>query len=361
MSLHPTIYVIIPVYNAENYVTQAIESVLAQPYDRTEIICVDDGSQDSSLPVLKQYAAKYPNIHVIHQENSGVSAARNTGIEYVLSHCTNQDFITFLDSDDLWAKDVISKQVVSDFSAMDLVGYASVRCTNDLSRVSPHLPPSTQILTGGNQSLWCHKGHHMGAMFYSCGMLCRYGIRFINGLKYAEDGLFKFTCLFLAERIKLIDKVLYCYRMNSTSAMHSRKFGTDYMPDIIRGYMKTWDFLHPYENSTRGCADFCKTLAGIYAIEMISEHYQHFRRDKALQSFLKQHPAIVDTINNLDRNDLSDNHKRMYDLYMHSLEQFRYRSYLTGIKMLAFNVLRTNKLVAKIIEKKEYSLPNVYI
>ena len=80
----PKINVIIPVYKAERFIAQTLNSVLSQPYPNIQVICVDDGSPDNSISILKEYAAKFRNIHIIRQKNAGVSAARNKGIEYVL-------------------------------------------------------------------------------------------------------------------------------------------------------------------------------------------------------------------------------------------------------------------------------------
>ena len=80
----PKINVIIPVYKAERYIAQTLNSVLAQPYPNIQIICVDDGSPDNSIFILQEYAAKYSNIHIIRKKNEGVSSARNKGVEYVL-------------------------------------------------------------------------------------------------------------------------------------------------------------------------------------------------------------------------------------------------------------------------------------
>jgi glycosyltransferase involved in cell wall biosynthesis len=86
--------VVIPTYNRAQYVTKAIESVLAQTYTDYEIIVVDDGSTDDTLGVLQAYAGR---IRVIRQENAGPSAARNAGIEAARGR-----WIAFLDSDDEW-------------------------------------------------------------------------------------------------------------------------------------------------------------------------------------------------------------------------------------------------------------------
>ena len=89
------ISVIVPVYNVESYVAECIESIQNQTYMNLEIILVDDGSKDMSGDICDQYAAYDERIKVIHQENGGLSAARNTGIE-----AANGDYISFVDSDD---------------------------------------------------------------------------------------------------------------------------------------------------------------------------------------------------------------------------------------------------------------------
>jgi glycosyltransferase involved in cell wall biosynthesis len=93
--IKPKISVIIPVYNVENYLCKCIDSVLQQTYSNIEIILIDDGSDDGSGIICDEYAKQDSRIVVIHQENSGLSSARNTGLD----HATG-DWIAFLDSDD---------------------------------------------------------------------------------------------------------------------------------------------------------------------------------------------------------------------------------------------------------------------
>ena len=89
------ISVIIPVYNVENYVEKCVESVINQTWDNLEIILVDDGSKDLSGLLCDKLAEKYKNVQVIHQENKGLSVARNVGLEK-----SKGEWIAFLDSDD---------------------------------------------------------------------------------------------------------------------------------------------------------------------------------------------------------------------------------------------------------------------
>lgn len=86
---------IVPVYNVESYLERCLDSLLDQTYDNFEIICVNDGSTDSSLKILNDYSAKYSKIHIVSQENKGLGEARNTGVKYVTGN-----YIWFIDSDD---------------------------------------------------------------------------------------------------------------------------------------------------------------------------------------------------------------------------------------------------------------------
>ena len=99
----PLITIIVPVYNGEKYIDQCINSILNQEYKNIELILVNDGSKDNSKLILDNWAKRESKIKVIHQENSGVSVARNKGIEMAQG-----SYITFVDVDDYVAKDYIS-------------------------------------------------------------------------------------------------------------------------------------------------------------------------------------------------------------------------------------------------------------
>ena len=355
-----TIHVIIPVYNAEEYIAQTMDSVLNQPYKNIHIVCVNDGSTDRSIDILCSYAQRYANVHVLHQENAGVSAARNTGIEYVLGGGTD-DYLTFLDADDLWAKNASMCFMEDLADHPDCVAYRYVRCSEDLKKAAEAPGLAARELPGGKNSLWCHYDYPFGAVLYSCQFLKTYPVRFVDKLCYAEDSIFKFTCFYLAERIRLVDRVLYCYRINEASAMHKRKYGTDYMPPIIRGYLRTAEFLQPYENEQRGSSKFCNIMAGVHAMEMAEEHYRLFRSARSLEQFLQENPDIAESIRLLDRKDLSANHQQLYDQYHSSPLRFRLRCHLGGLKQEATDHLKKLPLIMNTQNKKRFPMPNEYL
>lgn len=99
----PKISVIVPIYNVADYVGSTIESILNQTYKNWELILVDDGSPDNAGLICDEYAAKYPNIIVIHKQNAGVCAARISGVEV-----STGEYITLLDGDDTLTPDALS-------------------------------------------------------------------------------------------------------------------------------------------------------------------------------------------------------------------------------------------------------------
>jgi glycosyltransferase involved in cell wall biosynthesis len=98
----PLVSAIIPVFNGERHVADALRSVFAQDYRPIEVIVVDDGSTDDSAALLQTF----PDIHYIHQPNAGVAAARNTALQRARG-----EFIAFLDQDDQWTPNKLTRQV----------------------------------------------------------------------------------------------------------------------------------------------------------------------------------------------------------------------------------------------------------
>lgn len=102
--ISPIVSVVMPVFNVEPFVAQAIRSVLDQSFTDFELLIVDDGSTDSSLSIVRGFSD--PRIRVIRQANRGLAGARNTGIR-----CASGELIAFIDSDDLWAEDKLARHV----------------------------------------------------------------------------------------------------------------------------------------------------------------------------------------------------------------------------------------------------------
>ena len=122
---------IIPVYNVEKYVAECLDSLLDQdiPQEDYEILCINDGSTDGSLAILREYEAKYANIRVIDKENGGVSSARNVGIE-----AAKGDYVWMADSDDLIAHHILAylRDAAEDGSP-DIIDFGAYHFYDDLT------------------------------------------------------------------------------------------------------------------------------------------------------------------------------------------------------------------------------------
>ncbi|MBR0438369.1 MAG: glycosyltransferase family 2 protein [Clostridia bacterium] len=124
------ISVIIPVYNVEVYLEEALQSVRDQTYGNLEIIIIDDGSTDGSGGICERSAAEDPRFRVICQENRGLSAARNRGLDV-----STGEYIAFLDPDDAYLPSFMEKML----TAMERDGTDICECRYALCRTEEHM------------------------------------------------------------------------------------------------------------------------------------------------------------------------------------------------------------------------------
>lgn len=204
----PLISVIIPVYNVEKYLTECIDSVINQTYKNLEIILVDDGSTDSSGEICDRYETETDNIRVIHQENAGLSEARNKGLEYATG-----EYITFIDSDDSVSEEMLETL----FSAMTETGadVSSCNFTRD----------SALLNTGSGKVSFYDAKRAMIELFYdreivasAVGKIYKKSVlvAFEPGRIY-EDYLFSVNVFIRSNGVSFVDKALYFYRVNPNS------------------------------------------------------------------------------------------------------------------------------------------------
>lgn len=217
--------VIVPVYNTSRYLSECLESIIAQSYSNIEIICVNDGSTDNSLEILQKYAAKDSRIKIISQKNQGQSAARNIG----LSLCTG-DFIIMVDSDDTIDNKLI-KICLEHMKKYDVDGvYFNSDRFNEKGDVwnvytgLPYVPENSEIIdtkTSFFASTWSNAPWGI----YNRNIIENHNLRFIEGMTY-EDWEFVTHYTLYCKKIYWLNKVLYHYRCNhkSTTMTVSSRF-----------------------------------------------------------------------------------------------------------------------------------------
>lgn len=292
------IHVIIPCYNAEKYIEEAVYSVLNQPFKNIDIILVDDGSPGKTPQLCDEIAARESRVYTIHQKNGGVSAARNAGIEYVLHSESKNDtkdiYIAFMDADDAWNDGFMDEHVVGLLSeGYDLIGFQSCECDSMLRKgETPRKLPDGMVI-GGEKNVWLHSSQHFAAMFYACQLLSKYGVRFSEGLKYSEDKIFSLQCMYLAEQIYLESRLMYLYRIHSASAMGRRAFGIPYYQPIIEAYLEMDRAMLPWATPERGQLYVGRCCASTYAADMMEEHFQSWRPQKEIDRFWTEHSEYI--------------------------------------------------------------------
>lgn len=143
-SAEPLISVILPVYNGEKYLADAIESILTQTFTDFELLVVDDGSQDGSAEIVRKYAKRDERIRLLqHESNQGHAAARNSGLE-----AAQGKFIAAMDADDISLPERLRKQVdfMQSHSKIGLLGVHWLQVDENLKPISDHIMPLEHAL-----------------------------------------------------------------------------------------------------------------------------------------------------------------------------------------------------------------------
>lgn len=207
--------VIVPVYNAENYIKECVNSILNQSYKDLELILVDDGSSDKSGFICDQLAIADVRLKVIHQVNSGVCVARNNALKIISGR-----WVTFVDSDD-WLESNCIERCIQALKAVDadLLQFCYKRVTNDGSIISKVVHKDTKVLSCQE---YIDEEDHLSVSvwgsIFKTEIIKDNDIRFYNGITLGEDQLFVFRYVHHSHNCIRISDTLYNYRVNPNSA-----------------------------------------------------------------------------------------------------------------------------------------------
>lgn len=238
--------VIIPVYNVEKYLRECVDSVLAQTYENIEVILVDDGSPDSCPAICDEYAAHDARVRVIHQENRGLSAARNAGLSIAVGA-----YVAFVDSDDVISP-IMYEQLVtaieSENADMAVCEYArdiagldtreeppeSYHCFNSYDECLAMMTcaPSVRKITWTGVLVW-NKLYRRELIKHKFNSECLIGEDLDFNLHYIRE----------CKRAVLVPRALYMYRNNENSVMNTYNRAKNDAVTIARGIssVKVWE------------------------------------------------------------------------------------------------------------------------
>ena len=206
----PLISIIIPVYNLENYLSKCLDTITNQTYKNIEIICINDGSTDNSLKVLKEYVQKDNRIKIINQNHFGPSKARNIGIKN-----SSGEYIVFVDGDD-WIENNLVELAYNKISKCnaDIVIYGHNRV--EKNQILPHKFSHETLTYYENKKIpivdLININHCIWDRMFRKKFLTDNNILFPEEIIQNEDGIFNLICLYYNPRYCCLPNPLYNYR-----------------------------------------------------------------------------------------------------------------------------------------------------
>lgn len=234
----PQISVVIPVYKVENFLSTCLDSLLAQSFEDWEAICVDDGSPDNCGRILDEHAAKDSRFKIIHQQNGGLSVARNAAYPLI-----SAPYTIFVDSDDYLHKRALELMLeVAEKTACDMLWFDARSVAFDQNKADYELSQNVSLRTYGRplafyalkkKRLFRRGGKMPGAVWckmYRSDLVKQ--IPFAAGISPYEDNLFTLEMAAKVSRLVYLPQQLYCYRTNPDSIMHTLN------PDKVKKNMR---------------------------------------------------------------------------------------------------------------------------
>lgn len=235
----PLLTVLVAVYNAAPYLHKCMTSLSDQTYGNLEIICVDDGSTDESPQILESYARQDPRIIVIHQVNSGLGTARNTGLKIAKG-----ELVTAVDADDYLIRDCYEKALSHLDDSIDLVSFGIQPVGDDQEYVQTAQGYYTTPVQGTVAITPCTiplLTHNSCNKIFRRRIIEQYHIRFAEGLWY-EDVAFAQKYFSVCRRAFILPDKLYMYLLRQDSIMGQTRRCNVKALDIIPIVDSVYDF-----------------------------------------------------------------------------------------------------------------------
>ena len=296
-----TTYVLVPAYNAQEYIEKCIKSVLDSNQAQIWMICVDDGSTDSTPSILNSLAQKYSQLIVIHTPNGGPSQARNSGLDYALNQIRPNVFLMFIDADDWLSPGYVDEMVLESENGADIVCSSFTFANGNTSHPFRGMDSAFGRYNGfdGTKLLLTDRTiqSHPHCKLFKADLW--QGVRFPLGIHYMEDQATLFKVFAKASNISLIPNYGYMYRQHENS-LCAAPFSNKKTLDGLEGYLEacSYDFGNMDADQNRELKEnamqaFAATFLTLYP-HYISKKAtaEEKRRFKAIMSFVRTHNAV---------------------------------------------------------------------
>lgn len=319
------ISVIMPCYNTEQYVEETLKSVLNQSFKDYEIICLNDGSTDGTLEILKRYQQSYPNIRVISSENHGVAYQRNTGVQ-----CAQGKYIYYMDSDDLLKENCLETLYqYAEADNLDVV-YFEADSFYETKEIEEAFPQFLTLYHRHKEYNGIYDGRNLYIQMENAGDIkMSVGLQFTcrqflldNNIKfgmerYFEDNLYTVKVTLKAGKARCVRDNLYLRRVRANSTMTTSENKTRFESylEVVRGLMQILeeekqDFVlqEAIYKRIRG------TFMNVYKdyLKVPKEEKEEFFGEKGSPLYLLTGMASFMNIEEVDRKKVSEKLKKTY-------------------------------------------------
>ena len=289
MSQAVQVAVIVPVYNAAQYLPRCLDSILAQTHTALSIIVIDDGSTDSSSKIVDEYAARDSRLKVIHQQHAGVAAARNTGVAQV-----KEPYLTFVDADDYVTPDYVTTLLTALQTQQTSMAMVGLRRLDEQGRAYTRDQHGQSVMTIREVLATIMNGDDPLTIAVYAKL---YATSLFNGIQFpvghtSEDVAVMYQLLSQCPQIAvdLTPQYFYCYRRQSTSQQMTN-FATVVADDIVYHQQFVADACQTYP-ALRPVGE--RWLLMIHLLQCVRGRGKANRAlRKALWQYVKTHRRVV--------------------------------------------------------------------
>ncbi|MCR8916920.1 glycosyltransferase family A protein [Bacteroides sp. ET225] len=282
--LHPKVSIIVPIYNAAKYLYKCLDTLLTQTYYNYEIILIDDGSNDSSFLICKQYLKKSDKVKLFHKENGGVSSARNLGIEKA-----EGQWITFVDSDD-WVSPFYLEHLIGHISeGVDLVFSYAVLIGKDGIFLKEKFP-SKMISSDDLEIAFAENAFHghtsPWSKLYKKDLIDQMHLRFDEQMHIGEDLLFLYKYILLCNKIFISSDTDYFYNYEVDSSLTKQTYSLE---SELSSYCNIFDIVTTIisvkQFKNKKALSNIRWIKGYYSRRILNALYQdkHLKRKERIR------------------------------------------------------------------------------
>lgn len=301
--------IIVPIYNCEKNIEKLIKTIVNQTYKNIEIILINDGSNDKSIKKCLKFKEIDDRIIIIDKPNEGVSKTRNYGIKIATG-----EYIMFVDADDLLPIDAVEKLYLESNSYSWIVGNYKIINQNKVGKMKSFASNNIDFFrykilnkyydnkqedSGNLRTVW--------GKLYKRNIIIENNVWFDEKIKLFEDGIFNLNYLDFCENVKLIDNIVYFYKIEEQSAIH--KYYKDfYTQDKLR-----IEFLeNKFKNN-----DKYKEVISLIVFEFFLDYLKNIYKSEnkvRLKNLMKKQLIYFNYFNNIKIKYLSSRQRIVYIL-----------------------------------------------